>query len=117
VRRRFPSAARTILPLALVTLGQNHPRLELRIDEMDPALAADALRTGDLDAALTHDYDLVPVPERPALDSTVVLTEPMYLASRLPPPNPAEPVGSFRTGSWIMGRPGTLCRLAAERIC
>jgi DNA-binding transcriptional LysR family regulator len=113
----FPSAARTILPLALVTLGQNHPRLELRIDEMDPALAADALRTGDLDAASTHDYDLVPVPEHPALDSTVVLTEPMYLASRLPPSNPAEPVGSFRTGSWIMGRPGTLCRLAAERIC
>ena len=109
----FPSAARTLLPPALVALGRDHPDLELMVDEIDPADAAGLLRTGDLDAALTQDYDLVPVPEHAALESTVVLTEPMLLAAA----EPAADLRALRSGAWIMGRPGTLCRLAAERIC
>jgi DNA-binding transcriptional LysR family regulator len=113
----FPSAARVILPTALVELGRDCPDLELMIEEFDPALAAEALRTGKLDAALTHDYDLVPVPDQPALESKVVLTEHMYVASRTSPADPDDPVGSFRDDWWIMGSPGSVCRLAAERIC
>jgi DNA-binding transcriptional LysR family regulator len=113
----FPSAARVILPTALVALGRDCPDLELMIEEFDPALAAEALRAGELDAALTHDYDLVPMPDQPALESTVVLTEQMYVASRNSPPILDDPVGSFCNDWWIMGRPGSLCRLAAERIC
>ncbi len=113
----FPSAARTILPPALVALGRDHPGLELMVEEFDPALAGEAVRTGELDVALTQDYDLVPAPERAALTSTVVLTDPMLVASTRPPLDPAEPVASFRGGWWVLGRPGSLCRLAAERIC
>ena len=113
----FPSAARIIMPSALVELGRDCPDLELMIEEFDPALAADALRTSVLDAALTQDYDLVPVPEHPALESRVILTEPMYVASGSAPHDPESPVGSFRDDWWIMGKPGNVCRLAAERIC
>jgi DNA-binding transcriptional LysR family regulator len=113
----FPSAARVILPNALVALGRHCPELELMIEEFDPALAAEALRTGELDAALTQAYDLVPVPEHPALESSVVLTEHMYVASHSAPRDPGDPVGSFRDDWWIMGKPGNLCRLAAERVC
>lgn len=113
----FPSAARVILPGALVALGRDYPHLELMIEEYDPALAAEALRAGELDAALTHDYDLVPMPDQPGLESSVMLTEPMYVASRARPRNGDDPVGSFRDDWWIMGSPGSLCRLAAERIC
>jgi DNA-binding transcriptional LysR family regulator len=113
----FPSAARTLLPPALVDLGRDHPGLEIMAEDFDPARAADAVRTGELDVALTQEYDLVPAPEHPALESTVVLTEPMLVASRHPPADPADPVASFRDGWWVMGKPGTLCRLAAERIC
>ena len=113
----FPSAARTLLPSALVELGRDHPGLELVVEEDDPVHAAEALRTGTLDAALTQDYDLVPVPEHPALESTVVLTEAMLLASHRPPADPADPVGSFRDGPWIMGKSHNLCGLAARRIC
>ena len=109
----FPSAARTILPPALVDLGRDHPGLEIMAEEFDPARAAEAVRTGELDVALTQEYDLVPAPEHSAL----VLTEPMLVASGHPPTDPTEPVGSFRDGWWVMGKPGTLCRLAAERIC
>jgi DNA-binding transcriptional LysR family regulator len=113
----FPSAARVLLPAALVALGRDCPNLELMIEELDPALAAEALRTGALDAALTQDYDLVPTPGHPAMESTVALTEPMYVASRSAPRDPDDPVGSFRDDWWIMGRPGNQCRLAAERVC
>jgi DNA-binding transcriptional LysR family regulator len=112
-----PSAARILLAPALVELGRAHPRLELMVTEVDPAKAADALRTGELDAALIHDYDVVPIAEHPALESAVVLSEPMYLASASPPDDAADPVGSFRAAGWVMGQPGTLCRLAAERVC
>jgi DNA-binding transcriptional LysR family regulator len=113
----FPSAARAILPPALVALGRDHPGLELTVAEVDPVHAADLLRAGELDAALTHDYDRVPQPEHPALTSAVVLAEPMYLASARPPGDLDHPVASFRDDTWVMGSPGTLCRLAAERIC
>jgi DNA-binding transcriptional LysR family regulator len=113
----FPSAARVILPGALVELGRDCPDLDLMVEEFDPALAAEALRAGALDAALTQDYDLVPKPEHPALEARVVLAEPMYVASRSAPHDPGDPVGSFRDDWWIMGKPGNVCRLAAERIC
>jgi DNA-binding transcriptional LysR family regulator len=53
----FPTAVRTLLPAALVALGHDHPGLELRVTELDPAAAPDALRTGELEVALVHDYD------------------------------------------------------------
>ena len=113
----FPSAARIILPPALVTLGRTHPGLELTVEEIDPADAAESLRANRLDAALTHDYDLVPVPEDPALQSTVVLSEPMYVASGAPPTDEATPLVEFRGANWVLGTPETQCRLATERIC
>ncbi len=113
----FPSAARAILPPALATLGRDHPGLEFTIVEADPLDAADLVRTGELDAALTHDYDHVPQPEQPALTSIVVLTESMFLASTRPADESGSPMASFRDASWVIGSPGTHCRLAVERIC
>jgi DNA-binding transcriptional LysR family regulator len=112
----FPSA-RVILPDALVRLGREQPGLELTVVDVDPVQATELLRAGDLDAALTHDYDRVPQPQHPALTSRIVFTEPMYLASPHPPARPDAPVASFADGPWVMGTDGTLCRLAAERIC
>src|SRR5258708_28269792 len=39
----YPSAARTIVPPALVALGRDHPRLELMVSELDPAAVPRAL--------------------------------------------------------------------------
>jgi DNA-binding transcriptional LysR family regulator len=113
----FPTAARVLMPSVLVTLGRDHPGLDLLVEEFDPADAAEAVRAQTLDAALSHDYDLLPLPEYAALTSTVVLTEPMCLAAAHEPKDPAEPVASFRDDWWVMGRPGNMCRVVAERIC
>jgi DNA-binding transcriptional LysR family regulator len=113
----FPSATQMILPEVLISVGREHPGLELTVTDVDPVAAAERLHAGDLDAALTHDYDRVPQPQHPALTSLIVLTEPMYLASLRTPENPDTPVASFADQAWVMGTAGTLCRLATERIC
>ena len=77
----FQTAVRTLLPAALVALGTEHPRLELRVTELDPAQAPDALRAGVLDIALVHEYDYVPAEPDPALRTEPLLDERMFLAS------------------------------------
>ena len=119
----FPTAMRTILPAALVALGRGHPGLELMVTELDPAAVPDALRSGALDVALVHEYEFVPAPRDPALDTEPLLEEAIYLASAAPPPAGgddaagADPVGRHRDSPWIMASPGTLCHTMAVRAC
>ena len=77
----FQTAVRTLLPPALVALGAQHPRLELRVTELDPAHAPDALRAGALDIALVHEYDYVPLQPDPALCTEQLLEETIFLAA------------------------------------
>ena len=77
----FQTAVRTLLPAALVALGTEHPRLELRVTELDPAQVPEALRAGVLDIALVHEYDYVPAAPDPALRTEPLLDERMFLAS------------------------------------
>src|SRR3984885_3214692 len=124
----FPTAMRTILPAALVALGRDHPGLELMVTELDPAAVPNALRSGALDVALVHEYEFVPAPRDPALDTEPLLEEAIYLASAGPAPmvdeNTAgeisagdDPVGRHRDSPWIMASPGTLCHTMAVRAC
>jgi DNA-binding transcriptional LysR family regulator len=120
----FPTAVRTILPAALVALGRDHPGLELMVTELDPAGVPDALRSGTLDIALTHEYDYVPTAPDPALATEPLLEEAIYLASSGPPPEPSEQpapsedaIRCHRDAPWIMASPGTLCHAMAVRAC
>jgi DNA-binding transcriptional LysR family regulator len=132
----FPTAVRTLLPAALVTLGAEHPRLELQVTELDPVQVPDALRAGTLDIALVHEYDYVPAQPDPALDTRPLLAETIYLASAAPVPGlaSAAPVPCLASAApvagpteevlrscadlpWIVASPGTLCFLMAERVC
>jgi DNA-binding transcriptional LysR family regulator len=118
----FPTAVRSLLPAALVELGTAYPRLELRVTELDPAQAPEALRAGLLDVALVHEYDYVPAQRDPALVTEPLLAEPVYLASAaglaLAPSTPgADPILAGRDQPWIVGSPDTLCHLMAIRLC
>ncbi|MGW4327907.1 LysR substrate-binding domain-containing protein [Nocardia sp. NPDC004573] len=108
----FPTAVRTILSPALVALSSAHPRLELRVTELDPALAPDALRAETLDVALIQEYDYVPVAADPALHSEPLFEEIVYLAARC-----AGPLSAHRESPWIASTPGTLCHTMTVRAC
>lgn len=110
----FPSAARVILPPALVALGRAHPGLELMVTELDPVDVPDALRSGALDVALTFVYDYVPTAPDSALDSEPLLEETVYLVTSDPAQRGIE---ACRDVSWIAGSPGTLCHTLIIRAC
>jgi len=111
----FPTAVRTLLPGALVYLGRRHPRLELHVSELDPAAVPDALRERRIDLGLVHDYDVVPVEPDPALDTTPLLVETVYLA--VPEGAAIESIAQARTATWVASSPGTLCHTVALRLC
>ena len=110
----FPSAARVILPPALVALGRDHPGLELMVTELDPVDVPDALRGGALDVALTFVYDYVPAAPDSGIDTEPLLEEIVYLATSEPGAN--EHRGLPRR-AWIAGSPGTLCHTLVLRAC
>ena len=114
----FPTAVRTLVPAALVELGSAHPKLELKVTELDPVQAPDALRTGALDIALVHEYDYVPADRDPAVDTHPLLTEAIFLASdgELPSAG-SDPLRCCAELPWIAATQGTLCYLMAERLC
>jgi DNA-binding transcriptional LysR family regulator len=119
----FPTAVRTLLPGALVRLGGEHPRLELRVTELDPAQVPDALRTGALDVALVHEYDYVAAEPDPAMVTQPLLEETIFLAYSLRGTGTSvigtasDPVLASRSLPWIVATPGTLCHLMAVRLC
>jgi DNA-binding transcriptional LysR family regulator len=122
----FPSAARVILPPALVALGRDHPGLELMVTELDPVDVPDALRSGALDVALTFVYDYVPATPDPALESEPLVEEIVYLATADPARAGTQELASaeerasvedWRDAPWIAGSPGTLCHTLMIRAC
>ncbi len=110
----FPSAARVILPPALVALGRDHPGLELMVTELDPVDVPGALRGGTLDVALTFGYDHVPTTPDPALDTEPLLEEIVYLTTSEPA---LTTIADCRDAPWIAGSPGTLCHSLVLRAC
>ncbi|MCX4626095.1 LysR substrate-binding domain-containing protein [Streptomyces sp. NBC_01443] len=143
----FPTAIRAIVPAALVTLARRHPGLEPMVSETDPAAVAHALRAGDLDVALIHEYDFVPAQKEPGLAAEPLYREAMYLAAptgttgdavtaerdlgqdageradrspdRIPRqgPDQGSVLRAHADAPWITATPGTLCHAMALRAC
>ncbi|MFE2141193.1 LysR substrate-binding domain-containing protein [Streptomyces sp. NPDC059456] len=142
----FPTAGRAIVPAALIALSRRHPGLEPMVSETDPAAVAHALRAGDLDVALVHEYDFVPAPPEPGLATQPLYREAMYLAApataptgaaapgaapapagspgqvpglpgRLPAPDQGAVLRAHADAPWITATPGTLCHTMAVRAC
>ncbi|RVX45897.1 DNA-binding transcriptional LysR family regulator [Nonomuraea polychroma] len=106
----FPTAARVLLPGALATLTAAHPGLEPMVAEIDPADVSAALRAGELDVALVHEYDFVPPVTDDAIETEPLFSEPMYLTDR-------PSIADARDDPWIVNKPGTLCHTMAIRAC
>ncbi|MCK2214123.1 LysR family transcriptional regulator [Actinomadura sp. ATCC 31491] len=106
----FPTAARVLLPSALAALTAGHPGLEPMVAEIDPADVSAALRAGELDVALVHDYDFVPPVTDAAVGTEPLFAEPVYLTGR-------RSLAEARDDAWITGKPGTLCHLMTIRAC
>lgn len=58
----FPTAARGLLPDVLATLIELHPGLDVRLTEIDPPNAIEAVARGEFDLAIVHDWENTPLP-------------------------------------------------------
>lgn len=72
----FQTAARTIAVPALDALRDQFPALEVILSDIEPALSVAALKAGQLDVALSHEWDFVPVPPDPGIDRHDLHAEP-----------------------------------------
>ncbi|NUO55312.1 MAG: LysR family transcriptional regulator [Hamadaea sp.] len=106
----FPSAVRTLLPRALVTLADRHPGLDLAVHELDPAAMAVQLLDRRLDVALMQSYDLLPLTPAAGLSTVDLLAETVHLAG-------AESLADCADRVWIAGSPGTLCHAVTLQAC
>jgi DNA-binding transcriptional LysR family regulator len=111
----FPTAVRTLLSPALVALGRDHPRLELMVTEVDPVGVPERLQDRRLDVGLTQDYDVAPGIGDPAIESTPLVTETVFLA--VPASSEIQTVDDTRDEPWIVASPGTLCYVVAQHVC
>jgi DNA-binding transcriptional LysR family regulator len=119
----FPSAGRTLIPAAIAALAREHPGLEPMISEIDPAGVAAALRAGELDVALIHEYDFAAAGPEPGLATADLCTEAMYLAAAAPAPGDPAVTRATADASDNPRRdadhrtPGTMCQQMTIRSC
>jgi DNA-binding transcriptional LysR family regulator len=108
----FPSGAATVVPRAVALLAEAHPGLTLDLTEAEPPEAADLLRAGAVDVALTFTYpDQGEASARPTgsasseraqLVSTTLRDDPLYLVGTDLPDTPVR-LGDYAEARWITG--------------
>jgi DNA-binding transcriptional LysR family regulator len=74
----FPSACATFVPAAIALLQSRAPGLDIRLTEAEPEQARELLSAGDVDCAVTFDYDNVP-PAGDPIARTPLFDDPMLL--------------------------------------
>lgn len=112
----FPSAARVVMPAALVRLSTRYPRMDLQMTEVQPVVSLPRLRAGEFDVVLTHDYDLAPHDQVPDVELTPLHSEPLLLARSESIPEP-ESIVDLADVEWVADQPGSDCREVLMRVC
>jgi DNA-binding transcriptional LysR family regulator len=108
----FPTAAATLLPPVAAGLRAEHPALAIRVEELEPHESLPALRLGEIDVALAHEYDSIPRRPDGAFVEHPLLDDPLRIALPAGHPRAAGPtvdLADLAHERWIAGRPGTHC--------
>ena len=119
----FPTAAAVLVPPVVAALRAEHPALAVRVEELEPQDSLPALRLGEVDVALAHDYDTIPYTPDPAVVEHALLHDPLRIAVPANHPLAAGKSANSADGRahgtvdladlagerWIAGRPGTHC--------
>ena len=114
----FQTAAQTFALPAVARLRTRHPQLDVLISEMEPVRALPALKAGELDVALSHEWDFVPVPTDPGIERHDLFTEPIVA---LLPRDHRLATGPVRLRDladerWCVAQESASSRQAVERV-
>lgn len=114
----FQTAAQAFALPAVASLERRHPALDIRIFEMEPVRALPALKAGQLDVALSHEWDFVPVPRDPGIERHDLFTEPIVALLPRDHRLAAGPVRlkDLADESWCVAQESASSRQAVVRI-
>lgn len=108
----FATAARGLLPEVLARLAEQHPALDVRLTEIDPPYATEAVARGELDLAIVHDWANTPLPVPESLSRAFIVED--IAEVLLPATNPLsrreflEPA-DLAGERWICQTEGSIC--------
>jgi DNA-binding transcriptional LysR family regulator len=74
----FPSAAASLMPLAIAEFRRRHPAVELSLEPREPQDAIDCVKSGECDVALSLEPSFHPFTDD-AVEKTPLLDDPMFL--------------------------------------
>ncbi|SFR21419.1 DNA-binding transcriptional regulator, LysR family [Lentzea waywayandensis] len=108
----FATAARGLLPGVLAGLIDQHPALDVRLTEIDPPNATEAVARGELDMAIVHDWANTPLPVPESLSRVFIADDVAEVL--IPATNPLshreflEPA-DLAEQRWICQTEGSIC--------
>ncbi|WP_225830509.1 LysR family transcriptional regulator [Streptomyces sp. NK08204] len=73
----FASAAGGLVPNALAQLHTAYPDVQVSLSQLEPEASHNRVKRGDMDLALTYDYDFIPLPPPRSLRRTLVAHDPV----------------------------------------
>ncbi|MFH9426076.1 LysR family transcriptional regulator [Streptomyces sp. NPDC017529] len=108
----FPTAARDLLPGALVQLRAEHPQLRAQLREMEPEASVRGVVRGDIDLAVVLDWHNRPLPLPEGLAKAPILDDPADVA--MPAGHPlahreSVELEEFADDEWIASPEGEFC--------
>jgi DNA-binding transcriptional LysR family regulator len=115
----FPTAAATLVPGAMAAFAARHPGAEVLLSELEPEDALPALKLGEADLAVVHEYDFSPRGDDPSVELTPLMEDELHVAVRAAHPAAGDEIAlsSLAGERWIAGYLDTACHRVVVTAC
>jgi DNA-binding transcriptional LysR family regulator len=115
----FPTAAATLVPRAMAIFAERHPGAEVLLSELEPEDALPALKLGEADLAVVHEYDFSPRGDDQSVELTPLVEDELHVA--VPADHPAAgdeiALDALAGERWIAGYLDTACHRVVVTAC
>jgi DNA-binding transcriptional LysR family regulator len=115
----FPTAAATLVPSAMAVFAARHPGAEVLLSELEPEDALPALKLGEADLAIVHEYDFSPRGDDPSIELTPLIEDGIHVAVPAGHPAAGDEVAlrALAGERWIAGYVDTACHRVVVTAC
>jgi DNA-binding transcriptional LysR family regulator len=115
----FASAAKALVPPALVAFGSAHPHISLALQDIEPPGGYDLVTAAEIDLLITHRYPGTELPSAAGLHREPLHDDPLLLV--VPEGHPAAgaaraDLAELAAEDWICGAPGVFNRVTLDLV-